>query len=65
MAVGNISIWQIAAILLLIISPIILFAPIARKAGYSGWWSLLMIIPVVNLVMIWVFAFAKWPVEDA
>lgn len=35
---------------------------IARKAGYSGWLSLLMIIPVVNLLVIYIFAFADWPV---
>lgn len=34
---------------------------ILNKAGYSGWWSLLMVIPLVNIVMIWVFAFADWP----
>jgi uncharacterized membrane protein YhaH (DUF805 family) len=34
---------------------------ILHKAGYSGWWSLLGLVPIVNLVMIWVFAFADWP----
>jgi hypothetical protein len=37
---------------------------IATKAGYSGWLSLLLLIPVVNVVLIWVFAFVKWPVES-
>ena len=36
---------------------------IARKAGYPGWYSLLMIIPVLNLVLIYCFAFARWPLE--
>lgn len=36
-------------------------ARISRKAGFSGWWSLLMLIPLVNIVMIWVFAFSDWP----
>lgn len=36
---------------------------IARKAGFSGWWSLLMLVPLVNIAMIWVFAFVKWPAE--
>ncbi|WP_227010119.1 hypothetical protein [Pelagibius marinus] len=36
---------------------------ISRKAGFSGWWSLLMLIPLVNIVMIWVFAFVEWPAE--
>jgi len=34
---------------------------ILRKAGYSGWWCLLGFVPLVNIVMIWVFAFADWP----
>jgi uncharacterized membrane protein YhaH (DUF805 family) len=38
---------------------------IARKAGYSGWWSLLMLIPIVNVVVLWVFAFSSWPALTA
>jgi len=34
---------------------------ILRKAGYSGWWCLLGFVPIVNIVMFWVFAFAEWP----
>ena len=37
------------------------FWRIARRAGYSGWWSLTMLIPLVNIVVIWLFAFAEWP----
>ena len=62
---GGISIWQLLIILLIIAIPILLFRPIAKKAGYSGWWAVVMLIPLVNLIMIWVFAFAKWPVERA
>lgn len=36
---------------------------IAEKAGYPGVWSLLLLVPVFNLVMIIVFAFADWPLE--
>ncbi|MFC3226340.1 hypothetical protein ACFOGJ_03820 [Marinibaculum pumilum] len=35
-----------------------------QKAGFSGAWSLLLLVPVVNLVMLWVFAFISWPVDD-
>jgi hypothetical protein len=38
--------------------------PIARilqKAGYSGWWCLLTYVPVVNFIMLSIFAAAKWP----
>jgi len=34
---------------------------ILHKAGYSGWWCLLMFVPGVNWIMLWVFAFADWP----
>jgi hypothetical protein len=33
---------------------------IMRRTGYSGWWSVLAIIPIANLVGLWVFAFARW-----
>jgi hypothetical protein len=34
-----------------------------RRAGYSGAWVLVLLIPVVNLIMMYVFAFSRWPVE--
>ena len=34
---------------------------VLNKAGYSGWWCILAIVPLVNLIMLWVFAFASWP----
>ena len=34
---------------------------ILHKAGYSGWWFLLLLVPPVNIIMIWVFAYANWP----
>lgn len=36
---------------------------IIRKAGWSGWWVVVMFVPVVNLVMFLVFAFVEWPVH--
>ena len=34
---------------------------ILNKAGYSGWWSLILFVPIVNIIMIYVFAFSQWP----
>ena len=36
---------------------------IIRKAGFSGWWIILTFIPVVNLVLLWIFAFTDWPAQ--
>lgn len=38
---------------------------IVKRAGYSPWFVLLGIIPLVNIVMFLVFAFSKWPRERA
>lgn len=45
---------------------LILMWPICRivnKAGYSGAWGLLYLIPVVNLIALWAFALVEWPNE--
>ncbi len=36
-------------------------AIILGKAGYSKLWVLLAFIPLVNVIGLWIFAFAKWP----
>lgn len=49
-------------ILLLWAAVIILpFWKIFSKAGFSGWLSLLLLVPVVNLIVLYVIAFARWP----
>lgn len=34
---------------------------IFSKAGYSKWLSLLMVVPLVNLVLLYFLAFSQWP----
>jgi hypothetical protein len=55
--------WAITLIVVLVMLAIYLvpIVTILRKAGYSGWWSLLVFVPLVNIIMLWVFAFAAWP----
>ena len=36
---------------------------IFKKAGYSGWLGILMIVPLVNLILLLVLAFATWPIH--
>jgi len=60
----GISIWQLVIILGIIAIPFLLFSPILRKAGFSSWWSLCFFIPVVNILLVWLFAFIEWPVEN-
>jgi predicted ABC-type exoprotein transport system permease subunit len=51
--------WLIIAIILATV-----LAPIARilgRAGFSRWWCILWAIPLLNIIALWVFAFARWP----
>lgn len=41
---------------------IIVYWRIAAKAGYNGALSLLLLVPIANIVLICVFAFSEWPV---
>lgn len=34
---------------------------IFSKAGYSRWLSLLMVVPIINIVMVYFLAFSTWP----
>jgi membrane associated rhomboid family serine protease len=34
---------------------------IVGKAGFHPAFSLLSLVPLVNIVFLWIFAFAKWP----
>jgi len=56
-----VSLTQLLILLAVLVLPVLVFGPVARKAGFSVWWSLLMIIPVVNIALIWVFAIIQWP----
>ena len=37
---------------------------ILLRTGFSQWWTLLVLVPLVNLVALWVFAYARWPAVD-
>jgi hypothetical protein len=61
MGMGGVSFWQLIIVLVIFILPIWVWGRIVNKAGYSRWWVIFMFIPLVNIIMIWVFAYAKWP----
>ncbi len=64
MSSGGIGVWQFTIILFIILVPLPIFRGIARRAGFSGWWAATMLIPFVNIVIIWAFSFTRWPVEE-
>jgi hypothetical protein len=48
--------------LILIVIMLIPYWFIWKKAGFAPWLSLLMLIPMLNLIMLYVLAFSDWKV---
>ena len=60
---GNLGVWHWAIILFFVAIYVVPVWRIVSKAGFPGVLSFLALVPVLNIVMLWVFAFVKWPVE--
>jgi len=48
-------------VLLIAVLIVIPFWQLFTKAGYSGWLSFLMLVPLVNVLALYVLAFSDWP----
>ncbi len=57
----GISIWQILIMLIWVIVFVVPFWRIFPRAGWPAALSLLMLVPLLNLVLLWVLAFKRWP----
>ena len=55
--------WPFGPLMMLVVAVlvIVLFWRIFAKAGFSGWLSLLMVVPIANIVLLYVLAFSAWP----
>jgi uncharacterized membrane protein YhaH (DUF805 family) len=42
---------------------VIAYIKIITRAGYSGWWVLIIVVPFVNIVMLLIFAYKEWPIQ--
>lgn len=57
-AIGGSPLIPLILILPLLLIPV---ARILRRTGHNPWWCLLVIVPFVNLLALWLFAYAPWP----
>ena len=51
-------------IILIILSFLIPIQRILHRTGYSRWWCLLVLLPVLNWIGIWLLAYVSWPAVD-
>ncbi|HHN74710.1 MAG TPA: hypothetical protein ENK10_05725 [Acidobacteria bacterium] len=52
--------------LALIVWQVLLVFPawkICSRMGFPGWYGLVILVPLLNLVALYYFAFARWPSE--
>jgi uncharacterized protein DUF805 len=69
MEIGSSSNATAAVSILIVLYVVILivfiwaYVRIIRRAGYSGWWILIGLVPLVNVVMFLIFAFKEWPIQ--
>lgn len=55
--IGPLHILVVAALI------VIPFWQIFTKAGFSGWLSFLMLVPLVNVLALYSLAFSDWPAQ--
>jgi hypothetical protein len=56
--------WSFGNLLFLIALLVLVVVPywkLWQRTGHSGWWALLMLVPLANLISLWVLAFKEWP----
>ncbi|WP_417614410.1 hypothetical protein [Oceanisphaera sp.] len=55
--------WSTGPLMMLVMAALVVvpFWFIFSKAGHSKWLSLLMVVPIVNVILLYFLAFSKWP----
>jgi hypothetical protein len=36
---------------------------VLHRTGFSRAWVLILLVPIVNFIFLWIYAFIRWPVE--
>jgi ATP-dependent protease ClpP protease subunit len=57
---GTFSIWHWLIVLIVMFLPGLPALWVLKRAGKSRWQFLLAVIPLVNVIWLWVFAFSRW-----
>jgi len=58
---GSLSIWHWLFVIFFIAVLCIPISKILNRLGFSRWWTIVYFIPFVNVIGIWILAYADWP----
>ena len=60
---GKIGLPELAVVFFIVVVFVLPYVKIFQKAGYSGWLAICMLFPILNIIVLFWFAFSKWPIE--
>jgi hypothetical protein len=46
-----------------VVISVVALVRIVQRAGYNGWWVLIMFVPFANVLGLWYFGFGPWPAD--
>jgi hypothetical protein len=55
------ALWHLILILIVLLLLVLPIWRILKRLGLSPWLSLLYLVPLVNLICLWVLAYTRWP----
>ena len=55
------NLWHWIILILILVLNGVPIAKILSRAGVSRWWTIAFLVPFLNLVALWIFAYARWP----
>jgi hypothetical protein len=58
---GGFSAMDALFIVVLLVLVVVPYWKIWQRTRHSGAWGLLMVVPLVNIISLWVLAFKDWP----
>jgi len=61
---GSFSIWHWLILFVISLTVFVPTGKILARTGHSPIWVLLLLIPGINWIAIWFFAFKKWPIDQ-
>lgn len=61
---GKIGLPELLVLIVVIVLIVLPYVKIFQKAGHSGWLAICMLLPILNIIILFWFAFSKWPIEQ-
>lgn len=62
---GNIGLMELVVVLIVAALLVWPATRVCRKAGFSPWLGLAIIVPLANIILLWYLALAEWPSRPA